>query len=144
MLAAILASRARTFKTFGNKNGYFQAAANLLRVRPWHRYAVFETGISRPGQMGPMARMVRPHVAIVLGLARVHTKGFHERSEYAAEKAELLRHIEPRGLGLRPLGRVPFVAEFDAGCFAVKSPIDLLPDAVHPAIPLSRLSAQGL
>jgi UDP-N-acetylmuramoyl-tripeptide--D-alanyl-D-alanine ligase len=113
MLAAILATRARTFKTFGNKNGYFQAAANLLRVRPWHRYAVFEMGISQPGQMGPMACMVRPHVAIVLGLARVHTKGFHDRGEYAAEKAALLPHVEPGGLVLLN-GDDPGLTEFAA------------------------------
>jgi UDP-N-acetylmuramoyl-tripeptide--D-alanyl-D-alanine ligase len=97
LLAAILGSRAPTFRTYGNKNGSVQAAANMLRVRPWHRFAVFEMGISRPGQMTPMARLIRPHVAVLLGLAPVHTRGFPDRDAYAAEKAAILEHVPEGG-----------------------------------------------
>ena len=47
-------------------------------------------------------------------------------------------------LGLRPPERVRFVTEFEASGFAIEFPIDLLPDAVHPAVPLLSLSAQRL
>ncbi len=96
-LAAIFAAQAPTYRTRGNQNGGLMPAINLLRVRPWHRFAVFEFGISKPNQMGHIADLVRPHLAIVLGLARVHTKGFKDRAEYAAEKAALLPHVAGGG-----------------------------------------------
>lgn len=111
LLAAVLGSRAPTFRTFGNKNGRFHAAANILRVRPWHRYAVFEMGISRPGQMAPMARMIRPQLAVLLGLSRVHTKGFVDRDSYAAEKAALLAYV-PKGGAVVVNGDDPVAARF--------------------------------
>ena len=38
-------------------------------------------------------------------------------------------------LGLRPLGRVPFVTELETSRSALKFPVDLLPNPVHTAIP---------
>lgn len=47
-------------------------------------------------------------------------------------------------LGLRPLKRVLFITEFEARRSAIEFPIDLLPDPVHPAVPLLSLSAKRL
>jgi hypothetical protein len=47
-------------------------------------------------------------------------------------------------LGLRPLGRVPFIIELEAGRFAIKFPVDLLARPIHPALPESSLLAESL
>jgi len=49
----------------------------------------------------------------------------------------------PSVLGLRPLGRVPFVTELEAGGSAIEVPVDLFARLIHPTIPESRLSAQS-
>src|SRR5271154_4863893 len=41
-LADMLAYKGRTFRTVGNQNGGFVVPLNILRVRPWHRFAVIE------------------------------------------------------------------------------------------------------
>ena len=48
-----------------------------------------------------------------------------------------------RGLGLRPLGRVPFVTELEAGSSAIEVPVDLFARPIHPTIPESRFAAQS-
>ena len=47
-------------------------------------------------------------------------------------------------LGLRPLGRVPFITELEASRFAIKFPVDLLARSIHPAVPESSLLAESL
>ena len=98
--ADILASLARTYRTLGNQNANLQVALNLLRVRPWHRFAVIEVGIGKPGDMQQLARMVRPDIGIIVAVARVHTRGFPDHGQYTAEKALFLEHLSPAGLAI--------------------------------------------
>lgn len=100
LLAGILATRGRTFHTVGNQNGGVLMLLNILRVRPWHRYAVIEVGIDKPGAMRKMARTLRPGVAVILAVSRVHTTGFANLDVYAGEKAMLLESLLPGGLAV--------------------------------------------
>ncbi|MEN6605414.1 MAG: Mur ligase family protein, partial [Bryobacteraceae bacterium] len=100
LLAGILSTRGRTFHTVGNQNGGVLMPLNILRVRPWHRYAVIELGIDRPGAMLHPAMTVRPDVAVILDVAEVHTTGFDDLEQYTAEKAKLLDALAPGGLAV--------------------------------------------
>jgi len=100
MLAAALSSRAPTFKSVGNQNSGVMIPLNVLRVRPWSRYAVIEVGVGRPGAMLRAARLLKPNVAVILRVARTHTKGFKNLEECAAEKAVLLEWLAPGGVAV--------------------------------------------
>lgn len=99
-LADILASKGKTFRSLGNQNNGFVVPLNILRVRPWHRFAVFELSTNRPGTMRPAAQIVRPDVALMLGVLRMHTKQFQNLDQYAEEKAVLLESLAPGGLAI--------------------------------------------
>jgi UDP-N-acetylmuramoyl-tripeptide--D-alanyl-D-alanine ligase len=69
----------------------------VLRVRPWHRYAVLEVAGGRPGMMRRSAPIVGPDIAVVLAMRRTHTTAFHSLEEHAREKTHLLRALRPGG-----------------------------------------------
>ena len=94
-LAGILSAKASTVKTLHNKNDATGVPRTIFAMRPWHRYAVIEVAAGVPGQMCRSARLVRPHIAVVLGLARTHTNVFPTLDDTAAEKALLLKHLRP-------------------------------------------------
>ena len=100
LTAGLLRGLGPTFRTFQNQNGGFFVALNLLRVRPWHRFAVIEVAVSAPDQMRPLARLVRPDVAVVTTVLRAHTTGFSDQDQHAAEKAVLLEEVRPGGLAV--------------------------------------------
>ncbi len=100
LLADILTARARTYRTLGNQNGGFVLALNVLRVRPWHRFAVLEVGIGKPGDMRRLAATLRPDVAVILAVARTHTAAFDDLEQCAAEKVLLLESLRPGGLAV--------------------------------------------
>jgi UDP-N-acetylmuramoyl-tripeptide--D-alanyl-D-alanine ligase len=99
-LAAILSTIAATHKTLHNQNDDAGVPRTLLGIRPWHRYAVVEVGTGAPGQIGRLARLVKPDVAIVLSVARTHTSKFATLDDTAAEKSELLRHVSRAGTAI--------------------------------------------
>jgi len=98
LTADVLGGLGGTFRSFRNQNAGYALAINLLRVRPWHRFAVIEVAVSAPGQMRASARLVRPDVAVVTTVLRAHTTGFRDQDEHAAEKAVLLEEVRPGGL----------------------------------------------
>lgn len=97
MVATILATSGRTLRSRGNENTGLSLSRNVLRVRPWHRFAVLEIGIGAPGEMRRLARLVRPDVAVVLGVLRAHTHAFPDPEAHAREKAMLLRALRRGG-----------------------------------------------
>ena len=108
-LALVLESVGHTCRSYRNQNGPSMVALNILRVRPWHRYAVLEVAGAAPGMMARSAQLLRPDVAIVLNVLRTHTTVFPNLEQCAAEKVLLLRAMKRRGVAV--LNRDdPFVA----------------------------------
>lgn len=96
-LAAVLSTQARTFGSVGTQNAGRLLSLNLLRVRPWHRFAVIELGTRSPGELARSSMQVRPDLAIVLGVAPTHTRNYASLDEIAAEKMQILRGLRPGG-----------------------------------------------
>jgi UDP-N-acetylmuramoyl-tripeptide--D-alanyl-D-alanine ligase len=114
MLAAILATRYATAKSFANQNDYSGVPRSLLRVRPWHRFAVLEVAANGRGVMRRSAPLVRPDVAVVLTVADTHRKDFRTLDRTAAEKARLLAALRRSGIAVLN-GDDPRVAAMAAG-----------------------------
>ena len=76
LVAAICAGEGRTYATIGNQNNPRLVELNVLRVRPWHRFAVIEVAGAAPGMMRRSAPIVRPDVALFLAMRRTHTTQF--------------------------------------------------------------------
>lgn len=98
--ATISGSPAATFSNFATENTTGEIAWTLLRVRPWHRFAVFEVATGGPGQIRRSARLVAPDVAVILSVARTHTHRFATLEDTAAEKATLVKFIRKRGVAI--------------------------------------------
>src|SRR6185503_1680030 len=89
-LAAILSAQFPTAKTLFNQNEHDGVPRTILRVRPWHRFAVVEVATDYPGLVRRSARLLRPDISIVLAIAGTHSQLFATLDETAAEKAQLL------------------------------------------------------
>jgi UDP-N-acetylmuramoyl-tripeptide--D-alanyl-D-alanine ligase len=75
----------------------------LTRIVPEsHEFAVVEAGISAPGEMAELAAMIAPDYGIVTLVAPAHTQELGGVEGVAREKAVLLQHVRPGGLGVFP------------------------------------------
>src|SRR6185312_13185282 len=99
-LASILASRYRIVKTPVSRNELMHLARLILSVRPWHRYAVLEVATDGPGWMKRMAWLARPHMAVILRVARTHSNRFRTLEATAEEKAVLLSTLRRGGIAV--------------------------------------------
>jgi UDP-N-acetylmuramoyl-tripeptide--D-alanyl-D-alanine ligase len=99
-LAAALAVSGNTIKTPGNSNGRGGIILTILKVRPWHRWAVIEAGTELPGNLWRASLLIRPDVVVILSVGRAHTKSLRTVENVAAEKARLLRFLRRRGIAV--------------------------------------------
>jgi UDP-N-acetylmuramoyl-tripeptide--D-alanyl-D-alanine ligase len=99
-LAAVLATQGPTLKTLNNENGLVTVPRTLLRIRPWHRYAVIEIGTEMQGQIRRSARLVKPDVALIVSVARTHTNAFPTLEHTTVEKRALIEQLPADGIAV--------------------------------------------
>ena len=78
-------------------NNHWGVPLTLARMPADCDYAVFEIGMNHPGEIRPLVKMVRPHVAIVTMIAAAHLGFFRNLDEIARAKAEIFEGLEPDG-----------------------------------------------
>ena len=100
MIASVLSAVAPTLATKRNENNEIGVPLTLLALEERHRFAVLEMGASRRRDIDHLARLARPHVAVVTNALPAHLEGFGTLADVAAGKSEIYRHIEAGGIGI--------------------------------------------
>jgi UDP-N-acetylmuramoyl-tripeptide--D-alanyl-D-alanine ligase len=100
MLHAICAHQGRAHASVQSYNNHWGVPLTLARMPADTAYAVIEIGMNAPGEIAPLARLARPHVALITTVAAAHLAAFEDISGIAREKASIYEGLEPGGTGL--------------------------------------------
>ena len=90
MVWSVLSQKMNVLKTEGNLNNQIGVPMTLSRITPQHQAAVVEMGISAPGEMTELARMVRPTVAVFTVIGHAHLEFLHDLEGVFRAKTEML------------------------------------------------------
>lgn len=102
MLKLVLGAQEATFASEGNLNNHWGAPLSLARMPRDAKIGIFELGMNHADEIRPLARMVRPHAAIITTVEAVHIEFFNSVAEIADAKAEILEGLEPGGIAILP------------------------------------------
>ena len=97
MLRAMLSSCGETHASAASHNNQWGVPLSLSRMPASVDFGVFEIGMNHAGEIAPLSRMVRPHVAVVTTIAAVHVEHLGSIAAIADAKAEVLQGLEPAG-----------------------------------------------
>ena len=89
MLLAMLSDQGRTHASVASYNNHWGVPLTLARMPADTEYAVIEIGMNHPGEIEPLARLARPHVAMVTTVAAAHLEAFDDVAGIAVEKASI-------------------------------------------------------
>jgi UDP-N-acetylmuramoyl-tripeptide--D-alanyl-D-alanine ligase len=125
MLKLALGAAGPTYASAGNLNNQWGAPLSLARLPREARYAVFELGMNHAGEIEPLSRLVRPHVAVITTVEAVHLEFFASTAEIAAAKAEIFTGMDAEGTAILPRDNRHFdqlaAAARDAGVSRIES-----------------------
>ena len=103
LLALLLGGGGGVLATEGNLNNQLGVPLTLTRLDPAaHLYAVIEAGIGGPGEMGPLAAMIAPDIAIITLVAPAHLSELGDLAGVAREKALLPAAVKAGGVAIFP------------------------------------------
>ncbi|UTS79950.1 UDP-N-acetylmuramoyl-tripeptide--D-alanyl-D-alanine ligase [Phaeobacter piscinae] len=100
MLARMLTDQGRTHAAVASYNNHWGVPLTLARMPRDTEFAVIEIGMNHPGEVSPLAKQARPHVAMVTTVAPVHLEAFDGIDGIAAEKAAIMDGLEPDGVAV--------------------------------------------
>ncbi|MBX3455786.1 UDP-N-acetylmuramoylalanyl-D-glutamyl-2,6-diaminopimelate--D-alanyl-D-alanine ligase [Ferrovibrio sp.] len=100
MLRAILADQAATHASSGNLNNHWGVPLTLSRMPVDSHYAVIEMGMNHAGEIGPLSKLARPHVALITNIEPVHLESFANIEGIADAKAEIFEGMEQGGIAV--------------------------------------------
>jgi len=96
-LRLALSADGETHASASSYNNHWGVPLSLARCPTSAKYAVFEIGMNHAGEITPLTKLVRPHVAVITGVEPVHLEYFGSLEKIADAKAEIFAGIEPGG-----------------------------------------------
>ncbi|WP_043828942.1 UDP-N-acetylmuramoyl-tripeptide--D-alanyl-D-alanine ligase [Muricoccus aerilatus] len=102
MLAAGLSAAGRVHAAAASYNNHWGVPLTLARMPVEADFGVVEIGMNTRGEIAPLARLARPHVAVITVIAPAHLGRLGSLETIAEEKADILEGLEPGGVAVLP------------------------------------------
>lgn len=140
MLRAILSAHGPTHAAVASFNNHWGVPTTLARLPADAAWCVVEIGMNHAGEIKPLAKLARPHVALITTIEKTHIGHLGSLEAIADEKVSIARGLEPGGTVVLPadsplLGRMrgalagKRVITFGAGADADARLLDVRTDA---------------
>jgi UDP-N-acetylmuramoyl-tripeptide--D-alanyl-D-alanine ligase len=96
-LLTVLSAQGETHASVASFNNHWGVPLSLARCPATTRFAIFEIGMNHAGEIEPLVKLVRPHLAIITTVEPVHLEFFSGIEAIADAKAEIFAGVEPGG-----------------------------------------------
>lgn len=100
MARVAFSGQRRTEAAVASYNNHWGVPLTLARTPADTELLIVEIGMSHPGEIAPLSRLARPHVAIVTTVAAAHLEAFDSLDGIATEKASIFAGLEPGGTAI--------------------------------------------
>jgi UDP-N-acetylmuramoyl-tripeptide--D-alanyl-D-alanine ligase len=104
MLRQVLAALGPVHAAEASFNNHWGVPLTLARMPRGAAFAVIEIGMNHPGEIAPLSRLARPHVAMITTVGAAHLEAFDSIAGIAREKAAIFEGLEPGGVAVIPTG----------------------------------------
>jgi UDP-N-acetylmuramoyl-tripeptide--D-alanyl-D-alanine ligase len=102
MLRAALSAYGPTRAAAASYNNHWGLPLTLARTPRDAQFCIAEIGMNHAGEIEPLARLARPHVAVITTIAKAHVGHLGSIEAIADEKAAVMRGLEPGGTAVLP------------------------------------------
>ncbi|WP_208347776.1 UDP-N-acetylmuramoyl-tripeptide--D-alanyl-D-alanine ligase [Pseudaestuariivita rosea] len=100
MMRVVLSMQGKTHAAEASYNNHWGVPLTLARIPTDTDYAVIEIGMNAPGEIAPLSRMARPHVAVITTVAAAHLEAFDSIEGIAREKASIIDGLVSGGTAI--------------------------------------------
>lgn len=84
----------KTFISRGNYNNFLGVPINMASLPDDAEFAIFEIGMDHAGEISPLTKLVKPHLAIITSIENIHRANFASIEAIAMAKAEIFEGLQ--------------------------------------------------
>jgi len=78
-------------------NNHFGVPLSLSELSVGHKYGVFEVGMSKPGEINNLSKLIKPDIAIITNIGEAHIENFKSLKGIADAKGEIINNVNKNG-----------------------------------------------
>lgn len=93
MIGAVLETKYEVVKTIGNLNSQIGVALMMFEIEKETELAIFEMGISMPGEMERLVEIAKPQTAVITNIGVSHIGNLGSREAITFEKGHIVRYV---------------------------------------------------
>jgi UDP-N-acetylmuramyl pentapeptide synthase len=82
-------------------NSQIGVPLSLWQMNDKHTLAIFEAGISQPGEMEKLEKMIRPTIGLLTNIGEAHSEGFADAAQKEKEKKNFVSTLRLKKAGYR-------------------------------------------
>jgi UDP-N-acetylmuramoyl-tripeptide--D-alanyl-D-alanine ligase len=102
MLRGALSAFGPTHAAVASYNNHWGLPLTLARTPRDAEFCIAEIGMNHAGEIAPLARLARPHVALITTIAKAHVGHLGSIEAIADEKASIMHGLERNGIAVLP------------------------------------------
>lgn len=88
------------FTSYKNQNAILGLCLNILKLRSFHKFGIFEMGISHIGEMEELAGVLRPDIGIITYISPAHTQGLVDIKTILQEKLKIFSFFKQDNIAI--------------------------------------------
>lgn len=93
MISTVLGVKYNVLKTIGNLNSQIGVALMMFHIEEDTELAVFEMGMSMPGEMARLVEIARPQTAVLTNIGVSHIGNLGSREKITYEKGHIVKYV---------------------------------------------------
>ncbi len=97
MLGTLLKEYSNTYFAPHSYNNHYGVPLSLCNMNLYHKYGVFEIGMSRQKEIYKLSALVKPHIATITNISEAHLENFKNIKGIAKAKSEIIYNIQKDG-----------------------------------------------
>ncbi|WP_019316263.1 UDP-N-acetylmuramoyl-tripeptide--D-alanyl-D-alanine ligase [Streptococcus mutans] len=106
MIAAILATTYKTYKTQGNYNNEIGLPYTVLHMPDDTEKIVLEMGQDHLGDIALLSNLTHPHIAVITLIGEAHLEFFGSREKIAEGKMQITQGMDGHGILIAPADKI--------------------------------------
>ena len=97
MIKYVLSSSGKVCSNFGNFNNQFGLPLSVLELNKKHKYAIFELGASKRGDVAELAKIIKPNISVITTIAPEHLEFFKTMENIFETETEAIDFLKKDG-----------------------------------------------
>ena len=97
MIKGLLQNYGDTKSSPKSYNNHFGVPLSLSELSVGDKYGIFEVGMSKPGEINNLSKLIKPDIGIITNIGEAHIENFKNLKGIADAKGEIINNISKNG-----------------------------------------------